>query len=48
MKDNYQTTETFFADDDRVDGISKVTGKATFSAEHNLDNLARWGSWRNK
>ncbi len=31
--------ETFFADDDRVDGVSKVTGKATFSAEHKLDNL---------
>lgn len=27
------------ADDDRVDGIAKVTGKATFTAEHKLDKL---------
>ncbi len=30
-KNNF--SETFFADDDRVDGLAKVTGKATFSAE---------------
>lgn len=32
-------TETYFADD-RVDGIDKVTGKATYSAEHKLANMA--------
>ncbi len=26
--------------DDRVDGVDKVTGKATFAAEHQLDNMA--------
>ena len=31
--------ETLFADD-RVDGIDKVTGKATFAAEHKLPGLA--------
>ena len=30
---------TFFADD-RVDGVDKVTGKATFAAEHQLANMA--------
>jgi xanthine dehydrogenase YagR molybdenum-binding subunit len=30
--------ETFFADD-RVDGIDKVTGKATYAAEHQLANM---------
>ena len=29
---------TFFADD-RVDGVDKVTGKATFAAEHQLANM---------
>ena len=32
--------DTFFADDDRVDGVAKVTGKAIFSAEHQLANMA--------
>lgn len=32
-------TETWVADE-RVDGIDKVTGKATFSAEHQLANMA--------
>ena len=31
--DKKNLSETFFADDDRVDGLAKVTGKATFSAE---------------
>ena len=39
MDKNIQNTETWFADD-RVDGIDKVTGKATFSAEHKLANIA--------
>ncbi len=32
-------TESYFVDD-RVDGADKVTGKATYSAEHKLDNMA--------
>lgn len=28
------------ADEDRVDGIAKVTGKAKYSAEHSFDNMA--------
>lgn len=39
MDKDLQIPETFFADD-RVDGIDKVTGKATFAAEHKLDNMA--------
>jgi xanthine dehydrogenase YagR molybdenum-binding subunit len=39
MDKNHQITETYFADD-RVDGIDKVTGKATFAAEHQLANMA--------
>jgi xanthine dehydrogenase YagR molybdenum-binding subunit len=39
MDKNLQITETYFADD-RVDGIDKVTGKATFAAEHQLANMA--------
>jgi xanthine dehydrogenase YagR molybdenum-binding subunit len=39
MENNLQITETRFADD-RVDGIDKVTGKATYSAEHQLANMA--------
>ncbi len=39
--DKKHTTYFPFADDeDRVDGIAKVTGKARFSAEHRLENLA--------
>ena len=29
-----------FADEDRVDGLAKVTGKARFTAEHRLAGLA--------
>jgi len=39
MDKDLQITETFFADD-RVDGVDKVTGKATFAAEHQLANMA--------
>ncbi|MBC7873573.1 MAG: xanthine dehydrogenase family protein molybdopterin-binding subunit [Ferruginibacter sp.] len=39
MDKDFQITETYFADD-RVDGIDKVTGKATFAAEHKLPNMA--------
>ena len=39
MAENFQITESYFADD-RVDALQKVTGKATFSAEHNLPNMA--------
>ncbi|MBK7557828.1 MAG: xanthine dehydrogenase family protein molybdopterin-binding subunit [Chitinophagaceae bacterium] len=39
MDKDLQITETFFADD-RVDGIDKVTGKATFAGEHQLANMA--------
>ena len=28
-----------FADEDRVDGLAKVTGKAKFTAEHQLPGL---------
>ena len=39
MDKDLQIPTTFFADD-RVDGIDKVTGKATFAAEHKLGNMA--------
>jgi xanthine dehydrogenase YagR molybdenum-binding subunit len=39
MDKNLQITETYFAED-RADGIDKVTGKATFSAEFKLANMA--------
>ncbi len=39
MDNDLQIPTTFFADD-RVDGIDKVTGKATYSAEHKLANMA--------
>ncbi len=39
MDKEIQISETWFTDD-RVDGIDKVTGKATFSAEHKLANMA--------
>ncbi len=39
MDKNLHINETWLADD-RVDGIDKVTGKATFSAEHKLANMA--------
>jgi xanthine dehydrogenase YagR molybdenum-binding subunit len=39
MDKDLQITETYFADD-RVDGVDKVTGKATFAAEHQLANMA--------
>ncbi len=38
MNKDLQITETYFADD-RVDGVDKVTGKATYSAEHKLNNM---------
>ncbi len=38
MNNNFEITDTYFADD-RVDGVDKVTGKATFSAEHKLDKM---------
>ncbi len=31
--DTNNLSETFFAEDDRVDGLAKVTGKAKFTAE---------------
>lgn len=39
MADNFQITESYLADD-RVDALQKVIGKATFSAEHQLPNMA--------
>jgi len=39
MADNFQITENYLADD-RVDALQKVIGKATFSAEHQLPNMA--------
>jgi xanthine dehydrogenase YagR molybdenum-binding subunit len=39
MDKNLQITETYFAED-RADGIDKVTGKAKFSAEFQLANMA--------
>ncbi len=39
MDNNFQITETYFVDD-RADGIDKVTGKAIFSAEFQLANMA--------
>ena len=38
MDKDLQLPQTFFADD-RVDGVDKVTGKATYSAEHQLANM---------
>ena len=39
MDKNILITENYL-DDERVDGIDKVTGKATFTAEHQLANMA--------
>ena len=39
MDKELKFTETYF-DDDRVDGIDKVTGKARYAAEHKLPNMA--------
>ena len=39
MEKELQFEESYF-DDDRVDGIDKVTGKATYAAEHQLPNMA--------
>ena len=39
MDKELQFTGSYF-DDDRVDGIDKVTGKATYAAEHKLPNMA--------
>jgi len=38
MKSN--NYNTIFLEDERVDGADKVTGKAKYTAEHNLSNLA--------
>ena len=38
MKTNH--VNTFFWEDERVDGVDKVTGKAKYTAEHSLPNLA--------
>lgn len=40
MDTNHLYDITPFADDDRVDGLAKVTGKAKFTAEHQLPGLA--------
>ena len=37
---NKKNTNTIFWEDERVDGADKVTGKAKYTAEHNLPNLA--------
>ena len=37
---NQKNTNTIFWEDERVDGADKVTGKAKYTAEHNLPNLA--------
>lgn len=39
MEKEFLFAESFVVDD-RVDGVDKVTGKATFSAEHKLNNMA--------
>ena len=39
MEKEFLFAESFFVDD-RVDGVDKVTGKAAYSAEHKLPNLA--------
>ncbi len=39
MNKNYFNNLTMPADEDRVDGIAKVTGKAIFTAEHKVPNL---------
>ena len=38
MKSN--NYNTIFLEDERVDGADKVNGKAKYTAEHNLPNLA--------
>jgi len=37
---NKNNTKSIFWEDERVDGADKVTGKAKYTAEHNLPNLA--------
>jgi xanthine dehydrogenase YagR molybdenum-binding subunit len=37
---NTKNNNTIFWEDERVDGADKVTGKARYTAEHNLPNLA--------
>ena len=37
---NKHNTKSIFWEDERVDGADKVTGKAKYTAEHNLPNLA--------
>ncbi len=37
---NTNNTNTIFWEDERVDGADKVTGKARYTAEHSLPNLA--------
>ena len=37
---NKNKNNTIFWEDERVDGVDKVTGKARYTAEHNLPNLA--------
>ncbi|MEK0422125.1 MAG: hypothetical protein RLZ95_35 [Bacteroidota bacterium] len=37
---NTNKLNTIFWEDERVDGVDKVTGKARYTAEHNLPNLA--------
>jgi xanthine dehydrogenase YagR molybdenum-binding subunit len=37
---NKKNTKSIFWEDERVDGADKVTGKAKYTAEHNLPNLA--------
>ncbi len=39
MEKELSITESYFVDD-RVDGIDKVTGKATYAAEHKLPDMA--------
>jgi xanthine dehydrogenase YagR molybdenum-binding subunit len=37
---NTKNIDTIFWEDERVDGADKVTGKARYTAEHNLPNMA--------
>lgn len=37
---NTKNSNTIFWEDERVDGVDKVTGRAKYTAEHNLPNLA--------
>ncbi len=37
--DKNKIADVFLADDDRVDGLAKVTGKAKFTAEFRPDGL---------